>query len=56
MNNYRINYLQAQNTAQGKLSRHRGFKVLAEIIYRIKVRDGEPIDVLNEGEPNRACV
>ena len=43
-------------SAQKKWRRLRGFKLLAEVIRGVQFKDGERIDLLNEGELNRAVI
>jgi transposase-like protein len=43
-------------SAQKRWQRLRGFKLLAEVIRGVQFKDGERIDPLEEGEPNRAVV
>ncbi len=43
-------------SAKKKWRRLRGFKLLAEVIRGVQCKDGEPVDLLKEGEPNRAVI
>ncbi len=43
-------------SAGKKWQRLRGFKLLAEIIWGVKFKDGEPVTSLTEGELNRAVI
>ena len=43
-------------SAQKKWRRLRGFKLLADIIRGVQFKDGESVDLVKEGELNRAVV